>query len=267
MSISHRRGGKHAVKDRDLTHTKYDDYSREQLLVAVKEVGCYVKDEKKSVMARRMADHDQNMENAERKAKQEQEEKEQKKKQEIREASKAKDLRRRARRMRNEARDRKRELEEDVSSMSDDTEDLEERGRADAHKLTVTGGEIASDETWEDTCSEASYRSVNTRIAPASNLRLHEWPHSFEPSSELPEDFRFELFPAPLTYAPLKLITTQTGEKVSLPGLKYPAGVEPDFAPILDPLVRSAARHGHTIGLLAHAVIESATSWSRRTII
>jgi hypothetical protein len=47
MAPQHRRGGKHAVKDEDLTHTKYDDYNREQLLAAVKEAGCYVKDDKK----------------------------------------------------------------------------------------------------------------------------------------------------------------------------------------------------------------------------
>lgn len=198
---------------------------------------------------------------------QERKEKDRKKEQEARAAAEAKKLRRRARRMRNKERNRRRETQEDVSSISDDTEDADERGRDDAHKLTVTGGEILSDETWEDTCSEISYRSVNPRIAPAPKIRLFEWAYVWKPSSVMPADFTFERFPAPLAYTSMKLVTMQTGEKVTLPGMRYPVGVEPDFVPILDPLVRSAARHGHTIGLLAHAVIEPATSWALRTTV
>ena len=267
MAPQHRRGGKHAVKDEDLTHTKYDDYNREQLLAAVKEAGCYVKDEKKSAMARRLADRDRDLQREERRAMQERKEIERKKEQEMKEAAKAKELRRQAREERNKNRWERRDLGEDVSSDSEDSEDLEERGRDDAHKLTVTGGEVLSDDSWEDTCSETSVRSVNPRIAPDCKLRLYEWSYPFAPSADMPEDFTFELFPAPITYAPLKVAAMLTGEKVTLPGLKYPAAVEPDFVPVLDPNVRAAARHGHTIGLLAHATIERASAWASRTII
>ena len=57
MAPQHRRGGKHAVKDEDLTHTKYDDYNREQLLAAVKEAGCYVKNARKIHLAGQPAVH------------------------------------------------------------------------------------------------------------------------------------------------------------------------------------------------------------------
>lgn len=267
MAAQHRRGGKHAVKDEDLTHTKYDDYNREQLLAAVKEAGCYVKDQKKSAMARRLADRDRKLQMEERRAIQERREIERKKEQEIQEAAKAKELRRQAREERNEERWEKRDLGEDVSSDSENSEDIDECGRDDAHKLTVTGGEVLSDNSWEDTCSETSVRSVNPRIAPGCKLRLYEWSYPFAPSPDIPTDFTFELFPAPITYAPLKLTAMLTGEKVTLPGLKYPAAVEPDFVPVLDPIVRAAARHGHTIGLLAHATIERASTWASRTII
>ncbi|KAF3004345.1 hypothetical protein E8E13_009592 [Curvularia kusanoi] len=267
MAPGNRRGGKHAVKDKDLTHTKYDDYNREQLAAAVKEAGCYVKDEKKSTMARRLADRDQNSRLEERRAKQEQKDREKKTEQEIKEVAKAKESRRRAREQRNEDRYERRELGEDVSSDSEHTEDLDERGRYDAHKLTVTGGEVLSDDTWEDTCSEISVRSRNPPIAPSCRLRLYEWAYPFAPSPKMPANFCSELFPAPLTYVPLRLTAMFTGEKVTLPGLRYPAGVDPDFVPILDPLVRTAARHGHTTGLLAHATIERASTWATRTIV
>ena len=267
MAPQYRRGGKHAVKDEDLTHTKYDDYSREQLLAAVKEAGCYVKDDKKSVMARKLANHERNRQSAERRAMQERKGNEEKKQQEIKDAAKASKNRRRARAKRNEDRGKRREHGEDVSSNSDDTDDADEQDRSDAHKLTVTGGEALSDETWEDTCSETTVHSVNSRVASGCKLRLFEWPYTTMPSPHPPPDFRFELFPTPLTYTPLKLITTHTHEKVTLPGQKYPAGVDPDFVPILDSLTRSAARHGHMIGLLAHATIERATAWQGRTIV
>lgn len=78
MAAAHRRGGKHAVKDEDLTHTKYDYYTREELLAAVKEAGCFVKDDKKSVMAKKLAKYDQDLMQIARRTAQEQKEKEEK---------------------------------------------------------------------------------------------------------------------------------------------------------------------------------------------
>lgn len=255
------------MKDEDLTHTKYDDYNREQLLAAVKEAGCYVKDDKKSVMARKLAEHDRNLQDAQRRAVQERKEKEDKRQQEIKEATKAKNERRKARVKRNEDKGRRRERGDDVSSNSDDTIDVDEEDRLDAQRLTVTGGEALSDETWEDTCSETTVCSKNRPINPDCKLRLFEWSYTtIPPSSPLLEPWN-EQFPSQITYTPLKLLTTHTHEKVTLPGSKYPAGVEPDFAPVLDPLTRSAVRRGHLIGLLARATIEPARVWASRTIV
>lgn len=265
MAPQHRRGGKHAVKDEDLTHTKYDDYNREQLLAAVKVAGCYVKDDKKSVMARKLAEHDRNLQNQERRAALERKEKEKARQQEIKDAAKAREGRRTARARRNEERGMRRECGEEVSSNSDDTD--KEQDRCNAHKLTVTGGEALSDETWEDTCSETTIRSENPSVHPGCRLRLFEWPYPNSPLHGPLFDLQFEQHPAALVYAPLKLVTTNTNEKVTLPGQKYPAGVDPDFAPILDPLTRSAARHGHMLGPLARATIEPASSWATRTTV
>ncbi|KAJ4356959.1 hypothetical protein N0V95_002902 [Ascochyta clinopodiicola] len=267
MAAAHRRGGKHAVKDEDLTHTKYDHYAREELLAAVKEAGCYVKDDKKSTMARKLAKHDQELQFSARRTAQEQKEKEDKRQEELRDAAKAKKDQRRAREKRNNDRGRRREHGEDVSSNSEDTVDADEQDRHDAQKLTVTGGEALSDETWEDTASESTVRSRNPPIEPECKLRLFEWSYITVPPKSPLLHADEEQFPMQLTYTPLKLITMQTREKITLPGLKYPAGIDSDYVPVLDSCTRAAARHGHMIGLLAHATIEPASAWASRTLV
>ena len=267
MAPQHGRGGKHAVKDEDLTHTKYDDYNREQLLVAVKEAGLYVKDDKKSVMAHKLAGYDRNRQLVETRAIQERKEQEEKKLQEKQEKERARQDRRKARARRNKERGQMRELGENVSSDSEDSIDLREQQRHDARMQTVTGGDVVSDVSSEDTESNYSATPKNLPIAPSCRLELFEWPYTAAPSSCPPATRRTEQHPATLTYAPLKLIATHSSEKVTLPGAKYPAGVDPDFVPILDSLTRAAARHGYMVGLLAHAKIESASYWASRTII
>ncbi|KAF2621278.1 hypothetical protein BU25DRAFT_239676 [Macroventuria anomochaeta] len=267
MAPQRRRGSKHAVKDEDLTHTKYDDYSHEQLLVAVKEAGCCVKDDKKSVVARKLADHDRNLQNAERRAVQERKEKEERRQQEIKDAAKAQKDRRKARAKRNKEKGRRRECEEDVSSNSEDTADADVEDRHDAHKLTVTGGKALSDETWEDTCSDTTVNSENPPIMPDCKRRLFEWSYITMPPVTAPPHACSKDFSMQLTYALLKVITTQSCEKITLLGQKDPAGVDTDYVPVLDPLTRSAARHGHMTGLLAYATIECATSWAARSIV
>lgn len=266
MATTHRRGGKHTVKNEDLTHTKYDHYTREELHVAVKEAGCYVKDDKKSVMAKKLARHDQDLQLLARKIAQEQKEKHLRIQQEVEDATRARGKRRKARANRNDSRGQRRERGEDVSSDSDGTDDDDEQDRHDVQNLTVTGGYAISDETWDDTSSDSTVRSENPPIDPHFSLRLFEWSYTTFPSPNSPRPGSEE-FPSRLTYAPLKLTTTQTCEKLTLPGLNYPAGVEPDYVPIVDPLTRSAARHGHMIGLLAHSTIESASTWASRTLI
>ncbi|KAF3035050.1 hypothetical protein E8E11_002432 [Didymella keratinophila] len=265
MPSLNRRGGKHAVKDQDLTHTKYDDYNREQLLAAVKEAGCYVKDDKKSVMARKLAEHDRNKQYEARRALQERKEKEDLRQQEIANAAQAQRDRRAARGKRNEERSTRYEQGEEVSSNFDDTD--EDQDRCDAHKLTVTGGLALSDETWEDSCSDTTIRSENPPVRPACRLQLLEWPYTNPPRSSPHCNLQPALHPAPLPYAPLKLVTTITNEKVNLPGQNYPAGVDPEYVPSLDALTRSAARHGHLLNQLSHAVIEPASLWAARTTV
>ena len=265
MPSMNRRGAAHTVKDADLTHTKYDSYNREQLLAAVKEAGCYVKDDKKSVMARKLAEHDRNKQYEARRALQEQKEKEDLRKQELANAAQAQSDRRLARAKRNEERSARYEQGEEVSSNSDDTD--EDRDRCNAHKMTVTGGLALSDETWEDSCSETTTRSEYPPIHPACRLQLLEWPFTDPPSNNPLCDLLPEVHPALLPYAPLKLVTTTTHEKVNLPGKNYPTGMDPDYVPSLDALTRSAARHGHLLNQLSHAVIEPANVWAARTMV
>lgn len=267
QSIPHRRGGKHAVKDEDLTHTKYDGYNREQLLEAVKAAGCYRKDDKKSVMAKKLAEYDRNMQDIGRRALQERKEKDEKRQQEKIDALRASKARKKARQGRNDDKGQRRERGESVSSNSEDTTDVDEQDRLDAQKLTVTGGHALSDATWEDTCSDTTVRSRNPPIEPDRKLRLFEWSYVTMPPLEPPSQPRDESFPLELTYAPLKVITTHSRERIALPGLKYPAGVNPDYVPIPDSLTRSSARHGHMVSFLAHATIEHASTWAERTIV
>lgn len=264
MASQHRRGGTHAVKDRDLTHTKYDDYNREQLLTAVKTAGCYVKDDKKSVMARKLAEHDRHKLHEERRAAVERKEKEEMRQQEINNILQAQRGRREARAKRNKERGIRYERGEDVSSNSNDTD--EDQDRFTAHKLTVTGGEVLSDETWEDTCSETTIRSENPPVHPSCRLQILEWPYLNAPL-ESPTDLEAEQNPALLAYTPLKLLTITTREKITLPGKNYPAGVDPDFVPVLSLHTRAAARHGHMINQLSRAVIEPASLWAARTTV
>jgi hypothetical protein len=107
MTLRNRRGGKHAVKDEDLTHTKYDDYSRQQLFVAAKEAGLYVKDDKKSVMARKLADRDRILQLAERRAAQKRKGMDGRRLQEEKNEEMAKKARRRARAERKNDREQK----------------------------------------------------------------------------------------------------------------------------------------------------------------
>lgn len=262
MARQHRRGGKHAVRDEDLTHTKYDDFNREQLLAAVKEAGCYVKDDKKNVMARKFAEHDRNKQYEESRASQELRKKEAARQRELASAAQTHRDRQEARASRNEQRGITREHDE-VSSSSDDTD--HDQRRCDALKLIVTGGEASSDEIWENSCSETTIRSENPPVRPACRLQLLEWPYTDPPSSTPRDDAQPEVHPAPLPYAPLKLVTTMSNEKLTLPGKYYPAGIDPDFVPTLDALTRTAARQGHLLNQLSRAVIEPASLWAART--
>ncbi|KAF1923379.1 uncharacterized protein M421DRAFT_326979 [Didymella exigua CBS 183.55] len=259
MAAQHRREGKHAVKDGDLTNTRYDENDRGQLLAAVKDAGCYIKDDKKSVMARKLAEYDQKKLYEERRSAHERREKEEARQQEMENATQAQRDRRRARAKRNEERAISYECGEEVSSNSDDTDE--------DHDICDAGGEALSDEIWEDTCSETTIRSRNLPLRLGCRLQLFEWPYLDPPQHSPPSDLEAKSHPAPLAYTSLKLVTTTTHEKITLPGKSYLAGVDPDFVPLLSPRTRTAARHRHMLNQFSHAVIEPGALWARRTAI
>lgn len=256
------------MKNKDLTHTKYDDYSREQLSVTVKQAGLYVKDDKKSVMARKLTDRDRSLHLAERRAVQMRKEMEEKGLQEKKNEEKAKKARRRARAECNMNREQIREVREDVSAHSEDSIVTDEENRHDAHKCTATGGDVLSEMSFEDNESDFSILGLEgSSLELDCKLSLFEWPYIAMPPLCPRTTPRAEQHPAALTFAPMKPTTTQTRERGTLPGLNCPADIDPDVAPILDLLTRNAVRHGHLIGLLVHAVVEPAMAWASRTIV
>jgi hypothetical protein len=78
---------------------------------------------------------------------------------------------------------------------------------------------------------------------------------------------RLEPTPRAVPYAPLKIHTSFSKEKLFLPGRTYPPGVDADFVPLLSPRTQNAARNGHLLGVLRRATIAPATSWTTRTQI
>jgi hypothetical protein len=97
--------------------------------------------------------------------------------------------------------------------------------------------------------------------SPASSFSSHST-HSPTAVHEPPL-----LVPHNVPYAPLKVHTTGTLEKLFLPGQTYPPGVDPDYVPILSQRICHAARNGILEGVLRKATIEPAVSWIDRTLI
>ncbi|KAF1841540.1 uncharacterized protein K460DRAFT_169033 [Cucurbitaria berberidis CBS 394.84] len=279
QAVAHKRGGTHRVKDSDRTDSIYDNYNYKELLDATKERALYRKDMKKVEMAKALKDDDTERRRAERHAIVERE----KKQQEEKKAQQKRDAERQAaskayheRRIKREERRARCEMVSD-DSLSDAEPGEEHAGLDVVNEYTSEKiGYVVSDESWDSTSSESTVRSVNQPIIPDCKLRLFEWPYSHMPvTNPLPmlptspdrhrQNVLLERLPWTVPYAPLKVITTETKQKLFLPGQKYPAGVNPDYVPVLSLQTRSAARNGILEGVLRKATIEKAAHWAERT--
>jgi len=283
QAAPHRRGGKHRVKDNDLTHSIYDEFSYADVLDLAKERGIYRKDMKKKEMAMANKQYDADIQRRERLAiiDRQKRELEQKKVREERNKEKQAAI----------LVKQKRIVEKDIqrtqgAQVSDDSLDEDEMD-AEYERLTEMDdykqdhvGDMISDESWDSTSMESTAPSANQGMLPDCRLRLYEWPEwpcephipsvdreilsnsgsSFEVKSEDWEPIR-------MPYAPLKVITTNSKQKMFLPGQTYPPGVQPDFVPILPQHTRIAARNGVLVGILRKATIERASDWAERTHI
>jgi hypothetical protein len=291
QSAPHRRGGTHRVRDENKTNTKYDDYDYKLLKSTCIERGIYVKDMKKVEMAKTLARNDIAKRTAEREATvaqarqqkllEKEKQREEKRKQEEDALRKQKRLAKAAMRERDE-------------SVSDDTPDEDEIQQM--HNMMIEdddgpAGQALSEESWDSSSTETTFYSTNPKILPECKLRLFEWAFTempsptarFPPSSDFDRSIPYSRtslparsyvpgkrpLPVPrnIEYAPLKVHTTQSQEKLFFPGLTYPPGVEPDYVPILSKRTRHAARNGILEGVLRKATIEPATAWTDRTQI
>jgi hypothetical protein len=120
---------------------------------------------------------------------------------------------------------------------------------------------------WINSAQGHQYRtamlSVKGISAYGTSTRLSPSP----PTSPTAMGERPEPIPRNVPYAPLKVHTTASREKLFLPGQTYPPGVDPDYVPILSPRTRYAVRNGVLQGVLCKAIVERATSWTIRTQI
>jgi hypothetical protein len=275
----HKRGGTHRVKDGDRTGTKYDDWDYAQLKPECIDRKIYVKDMKKAQMARALAEDDNDKEKAERGAHLEHEQK-------MRLLAKEKQ-REDEKRLKIAAKKHKRRIERQArrdrdESVSEDTPDEEELRMMHNELLGLNGedegqeaiGQLLSDDSWDSTSTETTVRSKNSSIDPGCRLRLFEWPYVSMPSPTGPRPppvpgvpSRPRRNPASIPYIPLKVHTTETKEKLFLPGHLYPPTVDPDFVPVLAPQIRNAARNGILEGAVRKATIERASTWASRTRI
>jgi hypothetical protein len=104
---------------------------------------------------------------------------------------------------------------------------------------------------------------IGAPTSPTSNASSSPSP----PPSSIAMGKRPEPTPRAVPYAPLKIHTSLSKEKLFLPGQTYPPGVDPDYVPLISPRTQDAARNGHLLGVLRKATIEPATSWTSRTQI
>ncbi|KAH7402813.1 hypothetical protein BKA66DRAFT_404902 [Pyrenochaeta sp. MPI-SDFR-AT-0127] len=285
QAAAHRRGGTHRVRDVDRTDSVYDNYNYRELLNATKERGLYRKDMKKVEMAIALRDDDAEKKRAERYAlieRQRREHEHGKEKKRQAEERRRQYAARRQRRIEKERRKARKESVDDCTTSDDETE-AEQQPRIFNLMLDVDKyyGEkvrqILSDDSWDSTSTESPVRSVNQLILPDCKLRLFEWPYLSMPLLNPPPPVPprsgsqhtscLDKVPWEVAYAPLKVITTITKQKLSLPGQKYPSGVDPNYVPVLPLQTRIAARNGVLDGILRKATIEKATDWGERTQI
>ncbi|KAH8726908.1 hypothetical protein GQ44DRAFT_770836 [Phaeosphaeriaceae sp. PMI808] len=281
-SATYKRGCTHRVKDEDRTGTIFDEWDYNQLRAECVERGIYMKDMKKVVMIKTLAGNDREKKRIEREAALEHENRRlqlarEKKKEAIRrrkaEAEKQKQL------LEKQA---KRDQDESVSEDTPDEEDLQkihnellDHDENNAAQDQV--GRALSEESWDSTSTESTVYSTSP-IVPGCRIRLFEWSymempswiaHPSQYSPTRPNEICVfpERAPRSTQYVPLKVLTTESKEKLFLPGQMYPPGVDPDYVPVLSQETRRAARNGILQGVLSKATIEPASTWTSRTRI
>ena len=254
--------------------------NHKELFNLTKERGVYQKDAKKHEMALALRKYDHEKKAAEHDAIVQRERGEQEERRAQKKRDEAKQAALKAQHERRMLKENKIKRGESVSEDSLDEEQLQAEhdrlnGRDDYNQEKF--GQVLSDESWDSTSTESSVYSTNPPILPDCRVRLYEWPYSHLPEAEAPMPtpksvFSFspeypELLPVPVSYAPMKMITVNSNQKMFLPGQRYPRGVNPDFVPFLSSQTRQAARNGILQDVLAKATIERATEWSTRTLV
>ena len=273
QAIAHRRGGTHKVRDEDRTDSIYDTYNYKELLDTAKERGIYRKDMKKVEMAWALKRNDEEKKKAEHQAKMEHERKQQEARKEREKKAAQRQALIAAKHKRRLEKTQQRDRDESVSddTLSDAEIELEAYTRNEYAREPI--GEVLSDESWDSTSTESSTRSTDYMPKHDCKLRLFEWPYDYMPRPDSTPRTIADLArlpdpaPHPVPYAPLKLATTHTRQKLILPGSRYPASVAPNYVPILNAPTRLAAHSAHMIGLLRNAVIETGTFWAAKTFV
>ncbi|CAN9264789.1 unnamed protein product [Alternaria alternata] len=265
----HRRGGTHKVRDEHKTDSKYDNYNYKELVDQAKERGIYRKDMKKVEMAWALKHDDEEERRAEQDAVLALQRKRQEAKEEEERRAAHKQRQIEEKHERRIEKERRRQRDESVSDDTLSDADIEAQETSRNEYAREQFGHALSDESWNSTSTESSPEPPMDRdTKPDCRLRLFEWPHEQLPDTHPPRFFSFsEPKPRAIPYAPLRLTTTSSKQKLVLPGSKYPTSVDSDFCPLLSPRTRSAARNGHLIGTLRHAVVESGVDWAQRTLV
>ncbi|CAA9965176.1 Peptide hydrolase [Pyrenophora teres f. maculata] len=268
------RGGTHKVKDEDRTDSIYDTYNYKELLDTAKERGIYRKDMKKGEMAWALKRNDEEKKRAQHQAKIEYELKQQQARQEQEKKDAQLQALVIAKHKRRIERMQKRDRDESVSDDTPSESENEAEANEDASDLV---GQALSDESWDSTSTESSTYSTSHIPAHDCRLRLFEWPYDYMPHPDPVAKTVADLArlpdppPRPVPYAPLKLTTTHTRQKLILPGHKYPLTVAPNYVPILPSETRSSAhsyQHQQRLaGLLRNAVVETGAFWASKTVV
>jgi hypothetical protein len=293
QAVAHRRGGTHRVKDEDKTNTIFDEYDYKQLKAECIERGVYVKDMKKVAMARALAKNEREKKEAERNARIERANREQQlareKQREADRQLKENAARRRKQMEKQLRRDRDESVSDDTPN-EDELQNMHKQMLADEIEYGQQGpvGRALSEESWDSSSTDTTFRSTEPLIVADCRLRLFEWtflempspvprssPLSFRqmnveswpnsPTSPTGMLVRPPPIPRNVPYVPLKVHTIETREKLFLPGQTYPPGVDPDYVPVLSQQTRQALRNGILEGILRKATIERASTWTSRT--
>lgn len=257
------------MRDSDSTNSVYDTYNYKELLDAAKERGVYRKDMKKVEMAWALKRNDEAKKRAERenlntlRKKQKEVKREQERILAEQEAVIEAKLKRKAEKT------RRREQEESVSDDSLSDNNIEAQQNIPNEYMGEAIGYALSVSSWDSTSTESIPDPTDHVLIPSCKLQLLEWPHEIMLPAILPRDLPHVpgLRPTIKPYAPLKIITTTSKQKLCLPGLKYPPTVDPDFVPLLPDSVRAAAYDGRLEGILCNAVIETGEEWASRTLV